>query len=190
MYKLCKTESSAARQRKLEAGLLELMSIRRYDEISVSDLCEYLQIPRKSFYRYFSGKEGAFRALLDHTLMEYESFPGSSGPRTIEKDMERFFRFWHHHRQLMDVLQRNGLSATLIARCVDSATTGSVIPKRFLMQEEPELRRAIAQFSICGLMTMVLEWHHSGYPTSAAHMGKMAVRLLSQPLFPYPQDLV
>ena len=187
---MCKTEQSAARQRKLEAGLLELMSVRRYEEISVSDLCEYLQIPRKSFYRYFSSKEGAFHALLDHTLMEYESFPGDTGPRTIEKDLERFFRFWHHHRPLMDALQRNELSTVLIGRCVHMAATGNIIPRRFLFQEDPETRKAVAQFSISGLMTMVLDWHHSGYPTSAAYMGKMAVRLLSQPLFPYPSDFL
>ena len=70
MYKLCKTEQSAQRQRQLEEGLLELMRLRPYDEISVVDLCEYLQIPRKSFYRYFSNKDGALFALLDHTLME------------------------------------------------------------------------------------------------------------------------
>ena len=53
MYKLCKTEQSAARQRQLEEGLLTVMLTRRYDEISVSDLCDDLAIPRKSFYRYF-----------------------------------------------------------------------------------------------------------------------------------------
>ena len=44
------------------------------EEISVSDLCDRLNIPRKSFYRYFSSKDGALFALLDHTLMEFETF--------------------------------------------------------------------------------------------------------------------
>ena len=37
MYKLCKTEQSAARQRLLESGLLEAMSLQRYEEISISE---------------------------------------------------------------------------------------------------------------------------------------------------------
>ena len=189
MYKLCKTERSATRQREMEAGLLEMMSTQRYEEISVSDLCDYLAIPRKAFYRYFTSKDGALHALIDHTLMEYEAFPALPGTRTIEKDLERFFRFWLHHRSFLDVLQRNGMSAILIARCIET-TVGGTIPKRFLAQEDPETRRAIARFSVCGLMTMVLDWHHSGYLTSAAHMGKMAVRLLNQPLFPSASDLI
>ena len=74
MYKLCKTEQSAARQRQLEQGLLQAMQTQRYEDISISDLCDRMGIPRKSFYRYFSGKEGALAALIDHTLMEFEQF--------------------------------------------------------------------------------------------------------------------
>ena len=69
MYKMCKTEQSAARQRELEEGLLNIMLSRHYDEISVSELCDQLNVPRKSFYRYFSGKDGALHALIDHTLL-------------------------------------------------------------------------------------------------------------------------
>ena len=39
MYKLCKTEQSANRQRQLEQGLLSMMAETQYDQISVSDLC-------------------------------------------------------------------------------------------------------------------------------------------------------
>ena len=74
MYKQCRTEQSAARQRALEQGLMETMMNCHYDEITVSDLCEYMQIPRKSFYRYFSNKEGALHALIDHALMDFDSF--------------------------------------------------------------------------------------------------------------------
>ena len=77
MYKLCKTEQSAQRQRELERGLLNAMSTHQYEEISVSDLCDQMEIPRKSFYRYFSSKDGALHALIDHTLLEFESFPSN-----------------------------------------------------------------------------------------------------------------
>ena len=74
MYKLCKSEQSATRQKQLEQGLLKVMLTQRYEDISVSDLCTAMDIPRKSFYRYFSGKDGALHALIDHTMISYESF--------------------------------------------------------------------------------------------------------------------
>ena len=75
MYKQCRTEQSSNRQRILEQGLLDAMIQQHYDSISVSDLCSRMGIPRKSFYRYFSGKEGALHALIDHALLDYENYP-------------------------------------------------------------------------------------------------------------------
>jgi len=49
MYKQCRTEQSARRQRELEQGLVQVMLKRQYDEISVSDLCAEIDVPRKAF---------------------------------------------------------------------------------------------------------------------------------------------
>ena len=51
MYKICQTEQSSKRQRSIEKGLLELMLKKQYEDISISDLCSHLQIPRQTFYR-------------------------------------------------------------------------------------------------------------------------------------------
>lgn len=193
MYKLCKTEQSANRQHALEAGLLAAMGAHHYDEISVSDLCDQLNVPRKSFYRYFSSKDGALQALLDHTLMEYETYPLTTAPgeaRTVHKELERFFRFWVHHKPLLDALQRSNLSGLLIERAISYTLTGVFMPRRFLPQDAREVQEQVTAFAICGLMSMVLNWHHNGYLQSPSHMANLAVRLVSQPLFPNVRELL
>lgn len=187
MYKLCKTEQSASRQHELEVGLLAAMGTTRYEDISVSDLCDHLNVPRKSFYRYFSSKDGALQALLDHTLLEYEAFPLITSPgekRTVQTELERFFQFWIHKKLLLDVLERNNLSGMLIERSIAYALSGVPLPKRFFAQESKEVQEQVTSFTVCGLMSMVLNWHHTDYPHSAHHMARLAVRLVSQPLFP------
>lgn len=193
MYKLCKTEQSANRQRQLEQGLLQAMLTRHYDEISVSDLCAQLQIPRKAFYRYFDGKEGALHALLDHTLMAYESFPlvySEGEKRTLLRELEQFFLFWIQQKPLLDALQRSGLSGELIVRSILQASTEVSVPKRFLNTDALQVQRYVTMFGVCGLMSMVLQWHHDGYAESARFMATVAVRLLAQPLFPDAQKLL
>ena len=193
MYKLCKTEQSANRQRQLEQGLLQTMLTRHYDEISVSDLCAQLQIPRKAFYRYFDGKEGALHALLDHTLMAYESFPLvylEGEKRTLLRELEQFFLFWIQQKPLLDALQRSGLSGVLIVRSILQASTEVSVPKRFLNTDALQVQRYVTMFGVCGLMSMVLQWHHGGYAESARFMATVAVRLLTQPLFPDAQKLL
>lgn len=187
MYKLCKTEQSAARQRELEMGLLKAMENSRYEDISVSDLCDQLQIPRKSFYRYFASKDGALHALLDHTLMEFEDYAMSyqSGHnRTVHLDLESFFQFWYQHKVLLDALARSGIVGMLIERAIAYALTDDILPRRFLPEDSLDMQKQITMFGVCGLMSMVLTWHHSGFEKSAEEMARTAARMLSQPLFP------
>lgn len=187
MYKICKTEQSATRQRELEEGLLAAMSVRHYEEISVSDLCNHCGIPRKSFYRYFSSKDGALRALLDHTLLQFEGFTPDgkkADARTLHGDLERFFLFWVYQKTLLDALERSGLSGVLIERCITHALSETVLPKRFLPHDTAEMQKQITMFAVCGLMSMVLTWHHKGYPQSPREMAWIGARLIGQPLFP------
>ncbi len=70
MYKQCKTESSAARQRQIADALLELMMGKPYDLISVTDICKQCCLSRNSFYQYYTGKDAVLQALIDYTLMD------------------------------------------------------------------------------------------------------------------------
>lgn len=186
MYKLCKTEQSAARQRQLELELLKAMSVRRYEEITVSDLCEQIGIPRKSFYRYFSGKEGALHALIDHTLLEFETqlYPGSARQlRSFQQGLERFFRYWLEQKPLLDALFRSNLSGVLIERAIEAAVEDTNTTNRFLAPELQDLRSHATMFGVCGLMSVVITWHQQGYVKEPAYMAKLAARLLTRPLF-------
>lgn len=193
MYKLCKTEQSAARQRRLEQGLLEVMKQKHYDEISISDLCDRMEIPRKSFYRYFTGKDGALQALIDHTLMEFADYTEAYRQgklRTIQLDLESFFQFWVQRKDLLDVLARSGRSGILVNRAVAFALSDDVLPIRFLPDEDHTMQQHITMFGVCGLMSMVLNWHDNGYERSASEMARIAARMISLPLFPGVESLV
>ena len=186
MYKLCKTEQSANRQRALEEGLLTAISAHRYDELSVSDLCDQMGIPRKSFYRYFSSKEGALWALIDHTLMSFEGFytPSPNEQRTLHRDISQFFTFWLNQHPLLDALDKNGLSGLLMDRAIAYSLTDIAMPRRFLPGDDAETQTQVVSFAVCGLMSMVLTWHKSGYAHSVSKMADTAVRVLCRPLFP------
>ena len=182
MYKLCKTEQSTQRQRQLERGLLQLMQVKRYEEISISDLCERMQIPRKSFYRYFSSKDGALFALLDHTMLDfYEGGFHSPNAGTAMGDLDRFFVFWYEKRELLDALQRSGLSGILVERATELARRERMMPDRMKKWTAHHQELALS-FALCGLMSMILQWHHQGYPITPAEMTGIAASMLTKPL--------
>lgn len=183
MYKICQTERSIKRQRELEKGLLQLMQIRRYEEITVSELCAHLQIPRKTFYRYFSDKDGAFYALLDHMLEDFFEKPLSEEKvrGTAIGDLDLFFSFWYENRAFLDALQRSGLSGILVERANTFALREGYLPKQF-KSIPTQIQGLALTFAVCGLMSMVLRWHHEDFLLTPEEMTKLAVNLLINPL--------
>lgn len=193
MYKLCKSEQSAQRQRQVEQKLLSMMLVRPYEEIKVSELCDAIPIPRKSFYRYFSCKDGVLHAMIDHNMMDYEGFSqreGHRARRTLADDLESFFDFWVEKRGFLDALAKSGLTGLLIQRSVDYAVSDSVMPRRFLPGELEVMQRHITMFSICGLMSMVVSWHYHGYDYPSREMARIARRMLVEPLFPNLERII
>ena len=185
MYKQCRTEQSAARQRQLEEGLLAMMLKRRYDEISVSDLCEELGVPRKAFYRYFSGKDGALFSMIDRALMDFEIHSTSREmfePETPMGYMEHVFVYWTEHRDLLDALKKNNLSGLLIQRALEFSQNLDAIP-RFMLIRDKRLREYGTMFMVCGLMTMIVQWHNDGFTKSTTEMAELTMQLLTRPMF-------
>lgn len=186
MYKLCKTDQSARRQRELEQGLLEAMLTQRYESISVSDLCSQLEIPRKTFYRYFDSKDGALYGLIDHSLLEYASFDTESrknGKQNLQRELELFFLFWRDNKALLDALHNSGLSGILMERAIQFALNDALPPNRFFPEDTNRTRRHVTIFSVCGLLSMVLTWHYEGFQDSVEELSEAAARLMSKPLF-------
>lgn len=183
MYKICQTEQSSRRQRELETGLLQLMRKRNYEDISVSDLCEYMQIPRKSFYRYFTSKDGALYALIDHTLADFFQMPVSEKKSrgTALGDLDLYFLFWYENRALLDALKRSSLSGILVERASAFALREGHLPRQF-KRLSPDIQGLAISFAICGLMSMILQWHRQGFPISPDEMTRLAVDMLTNPL--------
>lgn len=182
MYKLCKTEQSAKRQRQLEMGLLEAMQTQRYEDISISDLCDRMKIPRKSFYRYFSSKDGALVALMDHTMMSFFEAGYRSGKEgSALGDLEGFFRFWYENKALLDALQRSQLSGLLVERARSFALRERLMPRQ-LQNRPTEVQGIALSFAVCGLMSVVIQWHHEGYLIRPEKMTQIATSMLTQPL--------
>jgi len=185
MYKQCRTEQAARRQRELEQGMLQAMLKRQFDEISVSDLCDEIHVPRKAFYRYFSSKEGALYSMIDRALMDFEIH--STGAEIYEPEtpmayMEHVFIYWTEHRELLDALKKSNLSGLLIQRALDFSQNIDAIP-RFMLIRDKRLREYGTMFMVSGLMTMIVQWHHDGFSKSVTEMAELTMQLLTQPLF-------
>lgn len=188
MYKLCKTEQSARRQREIESALLELMSKKTYGEITITELCEKLNMPRKTFYRYFESKDDALYALIEHTMTEYSGFSPFNAQkdtvRTLKKEIEKYYAFWLEHKQLLDALYKNNMLEKIIDVSINFPINDMVSMKKFLPDDSDWAREKIFKFAVSGLCFQMIDWYKDGFKTCISDMAKISCRTLSKPLFP------
>ena len=176
MYKICHTEESSRRQRQLEAGLLEAMGKSPYGKISLTDLCKQLNVPRKSFYRYFPSKDDCLLALIDHTLSDCNgiALKGWEGSGNLDASVQlRFFRFWKAHSAFLDAVRDNGFRYLLLDR-----TTAIVDRMKENSAADSFARDQVEYFVAQGLMSTVLRWHHYGFRSSPEEMAEVFGQLL------------
>ena len=154
MFKLCKTEESARRQREIEASLFELMHTKHYDDISITELCLRLNMPRKAFYRYFDSKDDAIRAFLLHTLSEYRGFDMSEKEmknRSLRRELEMYFSFWQDHRDILITFERSGMLELVTELSVSFPIGERVSTARFLPDDSEHTRDMVFRFAFAGL---------------------------------------
>ena len=187
MYKLCKTEQSAARQRAIELELLNFLKQKRFEDVTSTELCEKMNMPRKAFYRYFDSKEDALYALIDHSMSDYSGFTADrSGEtnRSLTREIEEYFKFWYERRDFLSAIDRSGLIGVFIERTVNYPVNDRISVVRFLPGEDDVSRDKIFKFAFAGLVYTVIAWYREGFKESTRDMAKIACRLLREPLFP------
>ena len=183
MYKLCKTERSAKRQREIEQILLDLMQEKRFEEISVTEICERANMPRKSFYRYFEGKDGAMQSLLYHTLLEFDSIRLMDSGRKLSQEFEEFFNFWKGKKSFLDAFNKSGFIGLLIDSSVEYAMREFGEVEKYLSESGRGEKMIAYQFVICGIMTMMINWYRSGFAEPIPSLARTATKIITKPLF-------
>lgn len=192
MYKLCKTEASSKRQREIEECLLSLLMDKTYENITVSELSERMNMPRKAFYRYFDSKDDALFALIDHKMLEYYTFTSDKSDiknRSLKAELEEYFKFWMVRRELLSVLDKSSLLGILIERSVNFPVSDRISMSRFLPGEDDKTRSKIFKFAFIGLVYTMIEWYKSDFDSSPKEMAALAARMLRVPLFPSLSDI-
>lgn len=186
MYRRCVSEKSAAQQRQFESAMLELMKTSLFEEISISELCRHTGLSRKTFYRLYDAKADVIYAMIDHALLDAQGFvPDESvGPGGLHK----FLAYWKSKKDLLDMLQKNRISALLPQQAV-----------QHVMHEAPEIVRCFGAdseygrekmiFYVTALFALVQDWHNQDFDRSIDALSAMMMQLMTTPPVKEPLDI-
>jgi len=136
-----------------------MMKMKKYQDITVTSLCKEMEIPRKTFYRYFDTLEDVLYMVIDDALTESFLY------LEIKTDMIGFFSYWKKNKELLDILEKSSLSYLLVNRIYERVQV--YIPKQDVSNEE-----MVYSGFISAIMTVLLMWHHSGMKQSVEEMSQ------------------
>lgn len=185
MYKLCKTEKSANRQREVENTLMYMMETKEFSKVKVNELCEKANIPRKTFYVYFDSKEDVLHALIEHTICDMEKFSISENYRHTHtyQELKRFFAFWKEKNVLLNGLLKSDLSGLLVLKVTEHTIYNEKTIPFIHWEENWEMSDIALKYAVSGLMSIIVGWNREGYRESVDEMAEIATKLLTTNYF-------
>jgi len=175
MYRKCATEISAQHQKQVTDALLLLMQKMPFEDITVTQLCQAAGVTRRVFYHLFSNKLGALHALVDHRILDIDSYG-----REIANDPLRFFRYWKDQKAFLDVMSEDSVSGLLLERMIQSVLAEDYDLLYWLRKKGwKDYSQEVVIFLLSGLMGLVYSWYYSGYQKSPEEMADLLEQMIA-----------
>ena len=180
MYKICKNKSSKQRQFNIMKSLLELLQDKHINSITITQLCIYANIPRKTFYRYFESIDDVFDYWADYITNEIIEYIGIKD-FTIDnlKDVFlSFYEYWGEHKEYIKIIRNNQLSQAIFSRMVDNEAIMNLKSDKI---QEDELQIRI-RFLLPSLISIVYLWDDKNYSFTPKELANMTYKSLTTPI--------
>lgn len=174
------------RKVEIEACLLGIMQTMSYEDITVKDLAEKMNMARKTFYHYFPSKKACLESMIDRIIGEYNLnlLLVTREDSVLAELYEKRIHFWMEHRTFLNAINRNKLGSEFLNRFL-----------LYLHREDSELRKQLSRphveydedilfFFLSGHVFLLLKWCNEGFSLPVEEMVRKNIRLLHEPLLP------
>lgn len=162
----------------ITSALFELLGKHRFADISITDICEYAGVARKTFYRNFENKTAIIGRLIDQVFYEFSQKYDfkRSGAR-------RIYQYWYEYilctREFALMFFDADLYEFIVEKIRDFV--------RFELEEtlnssasfDPMLSDYYINFAAAGIAAIMREWMKNDCQVPAATMAATTARLLS-----------
>lgn len=130
----------------IEKALAILLKNKRFNEISVSEICQKAGVSRNAYYRNFDSKSDVLQAYLDSTAAEFFS---SADKSNYEAYYLNLFEHIEKYREFILLLHRDNLDYMLY----------NIFQKNsFNPIDGPETEKTESVFSAGGVFFVLMEW--------------------------------
>ena len=185
MYKNCKTDISAQRQKHIALCLLDMISKKDFEDITITELCQQAGVPRNTFYRYFANKEAVLRYLLENSLREVLLKVVQTYHTSQEREMiyhiANWLRFYKEQERVWALFD-DKLHGILIGQVV--AHYGSLLDPINKLDFRNQQTKGII-FYAYGMQGILDVWRHFGYEQSEEEVAVQLYNIIRNPIMDF-----
>ena len=183
MTKPCLTEFAQHRRELLEQSFLTILEKKPYPEISVKDICQEADIPRRTFYHYFESKEEVLETFIESIMQRCFleiMYDIRLDAEHMKASFSRVFRFWEgDNRRKLDALIETGLESRLMSHAMKLIRTEKI---GLLLNSNlnPKLVEIGLMVGVTDFFSLLFYWSRGGYQETPEEMAEYAIWVLPQ----------
>lgn len=148
----------------ITAAMLDLLTEKSMDDISISELTDKAQVGRVSFYRNYNSKEDVLRAYLEKLFCEWTSNSKDENNEPLSELLRRMILHFEENRSFYEMLNKHSLIYLLKDTIVN--TIG--------LNPDSEKKEAyIKAFAAYALYGWIETWFQRGMQESADEIDEM-----------------
>ena len=180
------------RQKKTRAllvsALAQLLEERRFQELSVVDICRRAMVHRTTFYAHFNDKQELLRYLLEGMERECAALclpedPDSSPRAYLLAAAQRFFTFFQERRALYRACLNSGADADahVLEDCAARKLEELLSQPRFRAVTPNVDPQVAAHFYTGAMLSLIRWWLSSDNPPTQEHLLKNLAQFVPIP---------
>ncbi|MGN1183285.1 MAG: TetR/AcrR family transcriptional regulator [Faecalibacillus sp.] len=171
-------------KRLLKDSLLEIMSKKNVQKITVKELCETAQINRSTFYAHYGCPEDVLKEIEMDTINDLEHIWESEGTKNnwpISKRVEALCTYLLEHKKVAKLLLRDSDTNSEFAILMSQAAHVKAIYEQIFSHEKnQDNKRLMITFLTNGTYHMIRQWILEDISKTPQEMGELVYLVASQ----------
>lgn len=170
MYKRSEKKQVRYSLKQLAGGLFYHLKYKKYEDITVTDICRKAHVSRRTYYRNCECKDDLIIYSTDHLVSE---LLGSVDFRETDpfKLYAGFFRYWKEHSVFLKLLYDNSLFDMFLREFIEVCNESMRYPLQEASLNNTDNKELIRRYSnafiVGGIGQMLKEWAAEDFKSSA-----------------------
>lgn len=159
-------KNDTSRKRIIES-LIDLMQIKKIDDISISEISENAEISRRTFYRNFTSKEDVLDGYFEVIFADIrEKIDGLGDGIDCISSLRIIFRLCYEHKDFFFALSKSNMLGFMLQKwntalpILHSLFIDRI--KKFPQTKDAKTLEYLLAFNVGGTFNMVLKWIDEG----------------------------